>query len=154
MTIGLTEEHRDLRDAVRAFTSRQVTQAVVRAAVDAAAEQAPAFWDDLAGQGLLGLHLPEDAGGAGYGLVELAVVEGDDGVERLFARLAVDFVPDRGWPAPVCDTVGRWVEVKRYAADHPVGQLIATAARESAAKAGGRRHVHRPCHRRRGPGGG
>ncbi|GAA0237456.1 acyl-CoA dehydrogenase [Actinomadura nitritigenes] len=74
MTIGLTEEHRDLRDAVRAFTSRQVTQAVVRAAVDAAAEQAPAFWDDLAGQGLLGLHLPEDAGGAGYGLVELAVV--------------------------------------------------------------------------------
>ncbi|MER6810477.1 acyl-CoA dehydrogenase [Spirillospora sp. NPDC000708] len=74
MTIGLTEEHRDLRDAVRAFTSRQVTQAAVRAAVDAGTEQAPAFWDDLAGQGLLGLHLPEDAGGAGYGLVELAVV--------------------------------------------------------------------------------
>ncbi|WP_433246114.1 acyl-CoA dehydrogenase [Actinomadura nitritigenes] len=74
MTIGLTEEHRDLRDAVRAFTSRQVTQAAVRAAVDAGTEKAPAFWDDLAGQGLLGLHLPEDAGGAGYGLVELAVV--------------------------------------------------------------------------------
>ncbi|MDL4819750.1 acyl-CoA dehydrogenase [Actinomadura opuntiae] len=74
MTIGLTEEHRDLRDAVRAFTSRQVTQAAVRAAVDAEAEKAPAFWADLAAQGLLGLHLPEDAGGAGYGLVELAVV--------------------------------------------------------------------------------
>ncbi|MFG2091464.1 MULTISPECIES: acyl-CoA dehydrogenase [unclassified Spirillospora] len=74
MTIGLTEEHRDLRDAVRAFTSRQVTPAVVRAAVDAEREKAPAFWDDLAAQGLLGLHLPENAGGAGYGLVELAVV--------------------------------------------------------------------------------
>ncbi|WP_339155088.1 acyl-CoA dehydrogenase [Actinomadura luteofluorescens] len=74
MTIGLTEEHRDLRDAVRAFTSRQVTPAAVRAAVDAGREKAPAFWDDLAAQGLLGLHLPEDAGGAGYGLVELAVV--------------------------------------------------------------------------------
>ncbi|MGC4952113.1 acyl-CoA dehydrogenase [Actinomadura citrea] len=74
MTIGLTEEHRDLRDAVRAFASRQVTPAAVRAAVDAERDQAPAFWDDLAAQGLLGLHLPEDAGGAGYGLVELAVV--------------------------------------------------------------------------------
>ncbi|MES9603590.1 acyl-CoA dehydrogenase family protein [Actinomadura sp. NPDC000929] len=74
MTIGLTEEHRDLRDAVRAFTSRQVTPAAVRAAVDAEREKAPAFWDDLAAQGLLGLHLPEDAGGAGYGMVELAVV--------------------------------------------------------------------------------
>ncbi|TDD91077.1 acyl-CoA dehydrogenase [Actinomadura darangshiensis] len=74
MTIGLTEEHRDLRDAVRAFTSRQVTPAVVRAAVDADREKAPVFWDDLAAQGLLGLHLPESAGGAGYGLVELAVV--------------------------------------------------------------------------------
>jgi alkylation response protein AidB-like acyl-CoA dehydrogenase len=74
MTIGLTEEHRDLRDAVRAFTSRQVTQAVVRTAVDAETEKAPAFWADLAALGLLGLHLPEDASGAGYGLVEPAVV--------------------------------------------------------------------------------
>ncbi|MFE9105376.1 acyl-CoA dehydrogenase [Actinomadura geliboluensis] len=74
MTIGLTEEHRDLRDAVRAFTSRQVTQAAVRASVDADRAKAPDFWTDLAAQGLLGLHLPEDAGGAGYGIVELAVV--------------------------------------------------------------------------------
>ncbi|TDB97841.1 acyl-CoA dehydrogenase [Actinomadura sp. 7K534] len=74
MTIGLTDEHRDLRDAVRACTARQVTRTVVRAAVDADREKIPAFWDDLAAQGLLGLHLPENAGGAGYGLVELAVV--------------------------------------------------------------------------------
>ncbi|QFG24484.1 acyl-CoA dehydrogenase [Actinomadura sp. WMMB 499] len=73
MTIGLTEEHRDLRDAVRAFTTRRVTQAAVRAAVDAGREKIPPFWDDLAGQGLLGLHLPEDVGGAGYGMLELAV---------------------------------------------------------------------------------
>ena len=41
MTIGLTEEHRDLRDAVRAFTSRRVTQAVVREAVDAGRRRRP-----------------------------------------------------------------------------------------------------------------
>jgi len=74
MTIGLTEEHRDLRDAVRTFTSREVTPQVLRAAVEADREEIPPFWKGLAEQGLLGLHLPEEAGGAGYGLVELAVV--------------------------------------------------------------------------------
>jgi len=73
MTIGLTEEHRDLRDAVRAFTDREVTAQVVRAAIDAEREELPPFWKGLAELGLLGLHLPEDAGGAGAGLLELAV---------------------------------------------------------------------------------
>ncbi|WP_067180610.1 acyl-CoA dehydrogenase [Microtetraspora niveoalba] len=74
MTIGLTEEHRDLRDSVRTFASRHVTPEVVRGAVDAEKEELPEFWPLLAEQGLLGLHLPEEAGGAGYGLLELAVV--------------------------------------------------------------------------------
>ncbi|MFI0355365.1 acyl-CoA dehydrogenase [Actinomadura sp. 9N407] len=74
MTIGLTQEHRDLRDAVRAFASRHVTAQTVRAAVDAGQDAVPPFWKPLAEQGLLGLHLPERAGGGGFGLVELAVV--------------------------------------------------------------------------------
>ncbi|WP_031089022.1 acyl-CoA dehydrogenase family protein, partial [Streptomyces sp. NRRL WC-3549] len=74
MTIGLTQEHRDLRDAVRAFAGRHITEDVLRAAADADKETLPAHWGGLAEQGLLGLHLPEEAGGAGYGLVELAVV--------------------------------------------------------------------------------
>lgn len=83
MTIGLTEEHRDLRDSVRAFTTRHVTAEILRAAVDAEKETPPPFWNALAAQGLLGLHLPEDVGGAGYGLLELAVV-----VEELGRTLA------------------------------------------------------------------
>lgn len=74
MTIGLTQEHRDLRDAVRAFANRHITEDTLRAAADAGKETVPAHWSGLAGQGLLGLHLPEEDGGAGYGLVELAVV--------------------------------------------------------------------------------
>ncbi|MEV5542749.1 acyl-CoA dehydrogenase [Saccharopolyspora shandongensis] len=73
-TLGLSEEHRDLRDSVRAFAGRHITETEVRAAVDADAEQLPPFWKQLAAQGLLGLHLPEADGGAGYGLLELAVV--------------------------------------------------------------------------------
>ncbi|MFJ9681797.1 acyl-CoA dehydrogenase [Streptomyces sp. NPDC101194] len=74
MTIGLTQEHRDLRDAVRTFANRHITEDTLRAAADADKETLPAHWSGLAEQGLLGLHLPEEAGGAGYGLVELAVV--------------------------------------------------------------------------------
>ncbi|NEC11230.1 acyl-CoA dehydrogenase [Streptomyces sp. SID8014] len=74
MTIGLTQEHRDLRDAVRAFATRHITEDILRAAADAGKETLPGYFGGLAEQGLLGLHLPEEAGGAGYGLVELAVV--------------------------------------------------------------------------------
>ncbi|WP_016910234.1 acyl-CoA dehydrogenase family protein, partial [Streptomyces xiaopingdaonensis] len=74
MTIGLTEEHRALRDSVRGWAARHVPRTEVRAAFDAERERTPAWWRPLAEQGLLGLHLPEKCGGSGYGLVELAVV--------------------------------------------------------------------------------
>ena len=72
--LGLTEEHRALRDSVRELAARRITPSVVRAAVDAKSSELPSFWGELAEQGLLGLHLPEPDGGLGYGLMELAVV--------------------------------------------------------------------------------
>jgi alkylation response protein AidB-like acyl-CoA dehydrogenase len=72
--LGLSDDHRALRDSVRELTRRHVTSAAVRAVVDAKSSSLPAWWGELAGQGLLGLHLAEEYGGAGYGLVETAVV--------------------------------------------------------------------------------
>ncbi|CRK57798.1 Butyryl-CoA dehydrogenase [Alloactinosynnema sp. L-07] len=74
MTLGLEQEHIDLRDSVRAFATRHVSETVVRDAVNAKTEERPPFWAALADQGLLGLHLPEEDGGSGAGLLELAVV--------------------------------------------------------------------------------
>ncbi|QBJ96178.1 acyl-CoA dehydrogenase [Rhodococcus sp. ABRD24] len=74
MTIGLTDEDRELRDSVRGWAARHATPTVIREAVEAKAETRPAYWGSLAELGLLGLHLPEEFGGAGYGLVELAIV--------------------------------------------------------------------------------
>ncbi|GAA1974722.1 acyl-CoA dehydrogenase [Amycolatopsis minnesotensis] len=71
--LGLTEEHSALADSVRGFAERHLGQDVLRAAVDAASESLPPFWGELAGQGLLGLHVPEEHGGQGAGLLELAV---------------------------------------------------------------------------------
>ncbi|HEU5005395.1 MAG TPA: acyl-CoA dehydrogenase [Jatrophihabitantaceae bacterium] len=74
MGIGLSEEHRALQDAVRGWAARHVPSDVVRASVEAKTETRPAFWTDLAAQGLLGVHLPEQYGGGGEGLLALAVV--------------------------------------------------------------------------------
>ncbi|TMR07484.1 acyl-CoA dehydrogenase [Actinomadura soli] len=74
MGIGLTEEHEALADSVRGFAERNIPAAAVRAALDAEEETRPGFWRSLADQGLLGLHLDEEHGGQGYGLLELAVV--------------------------------------------------------------------------------
>ncbi|SDI22335.1 Acyl-CoA dehydrogenase [Actinokineospora alba] len=71
--LGLSEEHLALADSVRGFADRHLTADVLRAAVDAKAESLPPFWGELAGQGLLGLHVPEEHGGQGAGLLELAV---------------------------------------------------------------------------------
>ncbi|ACY97743.1 MULTISPECIES: acyl-CoA dehydrogenase [Thermomonospora] len=73
MAIGLTEEHEALAESVRGFAERNISTQVVRTALDADTESRPAFWPALAEQGLLGLHLPEEHGGQGFGLLELAV---------------------------------------------------------------------------------
>ena len=74
MTIAIGDDHLALHDTVRRFTDARCAPAVVRGAVDAPEETLPPFWDELAGLGWLGLHLPEDVGGEGYGFAELAVV--------------------------------------------------------------------------------
>ncbi len=74
MTIGLTDEDRELRDSVRGWAARHATPTVIRDAVEAKVETRPSYWGSLAELGMLGLHLSEENGGAGYGLLETAVV--------------------------------------------------------------------------------
>lgn len=73
MAIGLTDEHEALAASVRGWAERNVGGDVVRAAMAADTGGRPPFWTGLAEQGLLGLHIPEEHGGQGFGLVELAV---------------------------------------------------------------------------------
>ncbi|WP_274915934.1 acyl-CoA dehydrogenase [Streptomyces sp. WZ-12] len=76
MGIGITQDHRDLAEAVRGWVARAVPPEDVRKLLDAAPARTgrPAHWDGLAEQGLLGLHLPEADGGGGGALLDLAVV--------------------------------------------------------------------------------
>jgi hypothetical protein len=83
MAIALTEAHRDLAGVARSFVLGQKVRDAARALLDASSEELPSFWPELAGLGWLGLHLPEDVGGSGYGLPELVVV-----LEQLGAAVA------------------------------------------------------------------
>ncbi len=77
MGLGLTEEHLELAAAVRGWAQRNCPPELVRAAADGAdggsARYLESLAPGLAEQGLLSLHLPEQDGGQGYGLPELAV---------------------------------------------------------------------------------
>jgi alkylation response protein AidB-like acyl-CoA dehydrogenase len=77
MALALTEEHLALAESVRGWAGRAVPAEMIRAAVTAgdggAALYTGTLRPALAGQGLLGLHIPEALGGQGYGLPELAV---------------------------------------------------------------------------------
>jgi alkylation response protein AidB-like acyl-CoA dehydrogenase len=74
VAIGIADEHDELRQSVRRWVESRCPPAVTRAALDADADGLPPFWSELGAQGTLGIHLPEEHGGQGAGLLELAVV--------------------------------------------------------------------------------
>ncbi len=74
MSIAITDEHRALAETVSDFLRRRDARGAARALLTAEHEELPAFWKDLAGLGWLGLHVPEEYGGSGFGLPELIVV--------------------------------------------------------------------------------
>ncbi|UTT50115.1 acyl-CoA dehydrogenase [Rhodococcus gordoniae] len=74
MTLGLSDEDREIRDSVRGWAARHATADVIRTAVEAKTEARPPYWSSLAELGMLGLHLPEEVGGAGFGLLGTAIV--------------------------------------------------------------------------------
>src|SRR5580658_6335367 len=80
MSIAITEEHRALAQTVAGLLTKHQSRAAARDLLTAKAANAPkadprpAFWAELSGLGLLGLHLPDEHGGSGFGLLETLVV--------------------------------------------------------------------------------
>jgi 3-oxochol-4-en-24-oyl-CoA dehydrogenase len=74
MSIAITDEHRALAQTVASFLTRHQSRAAARSLLGARVDALPAFWAELSGLGLLGLHIPEEHGGSGFGLPETLVV--------------------------------------------------------------------------------
>jgi alkylation response protein AidB-like acyl-CoA dehydrogenase len=87
-----TDEHKQLRAAVRGFCAEHVGERAIRAAMESDPPYDAGVWARLGSElGVLGLAVPESAGGAGGTLVDQAVA-----VEELGAALA---------PGPLFGTV-------------------------------------------------
>ncbi|MEV0434938.1 acyl-CoA dehydrogenase [Nocardia sp. NPDC050413] len=71
--VGVSEDHLALADAVSGFVERTITSEIVRAAVESTDAGKLPYWDSLVAQDLLSLHIAEDLGGQGAGLLTLAV---------------------------------------------------------------------------------
>jgi len=74
MSLAITDDHRALAETAADFLTKRDARAASRALLDGADETVPELWGELTQLGWLGLHLPEEYGGSGYGLEELAVV--------------------------------------------------------------------------------
>ena len=76
MPIAVTEDHESLRTTALRWAQTHSPATVPREAAEAppGSTDLPAAWEKMAAQGWLGLHLPEDRGGQGFTLSELAVV--------------------------------------------------------------------------------
>jgi 3-oxochol-4-en-24-oyl-CoA dehydrogenase len=74
MSIAITEEHQALAQTVVGLLTKHGSRAAARSLLEGQAEALPGFWSELSGLGLLGLHIPEEDGGSGFGLQETLVV--------------------------------------------------------------------------------
>ncbi|HEX2850981.1 MAG TPA: acyl-CoA dehydrogenase [Acidimicrobiales bacterium] len=89
MSIAITEDHRALAATASDVLKRRDSRAAARALLEASTEPMPDLWKDAVELGWLGLHVPEEYGGSGYGIEELVVV-----VEELGRAIAPGpFVP-------------------------------------------------------------
>jgi alkylation response protein AidB-like acyl-CoA dehydrogenase len=75
MNFAFTDEQDELRKTVRAFLESKSPETAVREQMETERGFDPAVWSQMGEQmGLMGLHIPEEFGGMGFGYVELGVV--------------------------------------------------------------------------------
>jgi alkylation response protein AidB-like acyl-CoA dehydrogenase len=76
MPIAITDEHQELAATVRGVLTAHKALQAARALLesDGEPEPRPTYWSEMADLGWLGIHLPEEFGGSGAGLLELVVV--------------------------------------------------------------------------------
>ncbi|WP_067663036.1 acyl-CoA dehydrogenase [Nocardia miyunensis] len=75
MALAISEEHKDLADVAVSHLARHKARQTARGTLDCVTDfSALPLWAATAELGWLGLHLPEEYGGSGFGLPELSVV--------------------------------------------------------------------------------
>ena len=95
MSLAITDDHRALAKTAADFLTQHEARGAARLLLESGSEPMPPFWDDLRKLGWLGLHLPDEYGGSGFGLPELVVVVEELGVPWPQDRLSPRSSPVR-----------------------------------------------------------
>lgn len=74
MTLAIADEHRELATVAAAFLASVDARGETRSLLDASQAPLPSFWQKMAEAGWLGLHIAEEHGGSGFGMLELAII--------------------------------------------------------------------------------
>ncbi|HEX4397038.1 MAG TPA: acyl-CoA dehydrogenase family protein [Trebonia sp.] len=123
MDLVFTPEHEALRAATRDLLARHGSEQAVRAAMEADSGYDPELWRRMAEVGLQGLAVPEESGGAGGGIVELAIVMEEMGRALYCGPFLSSAVLAATALATVDDPAAR-----KYLPDICGGTLLATVA--------------------------
>lgn len=110
MSIAITDDHRALADTASDLLIRYGARKAARDLLESDQEPLPKLWTEITNVGWLGLHLPEEHGGSGYGMEELVVV-----VEELGRAVA---------PGPFVPTVIASAVIDAVADDVTRSQLV------------------------------
>ncbi|MEU5992643.1 acyl-CoA dehydrogenase family protein [Spirillospora sp. NPDC047418] len=140
MDFNLDETQQEIKGLAAGVLGREAAQERLEAFEKSGAPYDDVAWKALAQAGLLGIVLPEDAGGAGLGPVELAVILREVGRHAapvpVYASLALAAVPigahgtpeQRALLAPL--TEGATILTGAYREVGPAGEIAATARRD------------------------
>ncbi len=79
MDFDLSKPQKLLKDSARELLSRQCKPRRVREIMETETADDPNLWQEIADQGWTGLTIPEEYGGLGLGLIEMAVVSEEMG---------------------------------------------------------------------------
>jgi len=142
LDFGFSEEQEMLRQSARTMLERECPAPRVRELMDDALGYAPAMWRRMAELGWLGLVIPESAGGAGLGYIEMAVLAEEMGR----ALLPSPFI----WTVMFAEAIRRGGNDQQKSELLPkiaAGDLIATAAILESSGAWGEGGIAMPARR-------
>src|ERR1700682_2161079 len=131
MDFDLSKPQKLLKDSAREFLARQCKPERVRELMETETANDDQLWREIADQGWTGLIIPEEHGGLGLGLLEMAVVSEEIGRACL--------------PGPFLSTLFSAALIERAGSPKQkanyLGAIAAGGAKGTGAHAGGRRHV-------------
>ncbi len=124
MNFDFSEEQKLLQNTARNFLTEQSSLAHVREILEADAGYSQSLWKSVAELGWLGVAIPEEYGGAGYGYLELAMIAGEIGQ----ALAPIPFGSTVYLAAEAITREGSDEQKKQYLTGIASGDLIGTLA--------------------------